>query len=242
MFTTSPHLDTRRPSPTAVEFTVSTLPRLTLACRTALHLVNLARLLVGLGVVLVVYARWTLSPYYYFSNNNNSNNSSSGTTASLNDPARLRTLGAALQHCALQLMGSSPGRLALHVAETTSAWLLLPLAAVLLYLVLRRMHTEERLLVLRGLGIQTSSTPSTVLGTAVTRFIPTDKIQDVLINEAFLGFEVRYCLVVVVDDEEDVVVVFPKLLPRRAVVERVWRGVRGCLYEDQGRGGWDEKI
>lgn len=52
-----------------------------------------------------------------------------------------------------------------------------------------------------------------------------------LINEAFRGFEVRYYLIVIVEGEEDVVVVFPKLLPGRKIVEEVWRGVRGCLYE-----------
>jgi phosphatidylinositol glycan class H protein len=38
-------------------------------------------------------------------------------------------------------------------------------------------------------------------------------------------------LVVVVEGEEDVVVVFPRLLPRRAVLEEVWRGARKCLWE-----------
>ncbi len=84
---------------------------------------------------------------------------------------------------------------------------------------------------LRGLGIQTSTSSGTYLNTATTRFIPTEKIQDVFVNEAFRGFEVRYYLVVVVEGEEEVVVVFPKLLPRRGIVERVWRGVRVCLYE-----------
>lgn len=58
----------------------------------------------------------------------------------------------------------------------------------------------------------------------------------------------RYYLVVVVDGEDDVVVVFPRLLPGRTIVERVWRGVRGCLWEPQdgvGLGGgmkrWEEK-
>lgn len=41
----------------------------------------------------------------------------------------------------------------------------------------------------------------------------------------------RYYLVVVVEGEESVVVVFPRLLPRRGIVERVWRGARGCLFE-----------
>ncbi|KAL1867442.1 hypothetical protein VTK73DRAFT_4180 [Phialemonium thermophilum] len=76
----------------------------------------------------------------------------------------------------------------------------------------------------------------------VTRFIPTEKIRDVLINEAFRGFEVRYYLVIVVEGEEDVVVVFPKLLPRRKIVETVWRGVRECLYQpDAGVRRLDDK-
>ena len=41
----------------------------------------------------------------------------------------------------------------------------------------------------------------------------------------------RYYLVVVVEGEEEVVVVFPRLLPRRDIVERVWRGCRACLFE-----------
>lgn len=41
----------------------------------------------------------------------------------------------------------------------------------------------------------------------------------------------RYYLVVVVEGEESVVVVFPRLLPRRKVVEEVWRGARSCLFE-----------
>lgn len=41
----------------------------------------------------------------------------------------------------------------------------------------------------------------------------------------------RYYLVVVVEGEESVVVVFPRLLPRRDIVEKVWRGCRRCLFE-----------
>jgi len=70
-------------------------------------------------------------------------------------------------------------------------------------------YTEESLLVLRGLGIQTTSSASTYLSTASTRFIPTTVIQDILIHEAFKGFEVRFYLAIVVEGEEDLVVVFP---------------------------------
>ena len=91
---------------------------------------------------------------------------------------------------------------------------------------------------MRGLGVQTSESSGTYFASASTRFIPTEKIQDIFINEAFRGFEVRYYLVVVVEGEEEVVVVFPRLLPKRQIVETVWRGVRECLYESRG----EEKI
>lgn len=92
---------------------------------------------------------------------------------------------------------------------------------------------EESLAVLSGLGIQTSTTSSTHLQTPITRFIPTTSIQDIFIHEAFRGFEVRFYLVIVVEGEEDVVVVFPRLLPRRAILEEVWRGARKCLWEPE---------
>jgi phosphatidylinositol glycan class H protein len=109
-------------------------------------------------------------------------------------------------------------------------------------------NAEESLLVIRGLGIQTSTSSATYLSKAATRFIPTTQIQDIVIHEAYKGFEVRFYLAVIVEGEPDVVVVFPvcpsyqqfrlmltddgkKLLPRRAILEEVWRGSRRCLYD-----------
>ncbi|KAJ0125447.1 GPI-GlcNAc transferase complex [Diaporthe amygdali] len=142
---------------------------------------------------------------------------------------------------------SPPGQLAHRVAAGLPAHAAVALCAAVVYATTLRVHTTESLLVLRGLGIQTSSIGGSYLAgwRAGTRFIPTEKIRDVLINEAFRGFAVRYYLVVVVDGEEDVVVVFPRLLPGRRVVEAVWRGVRGCLWEPDGSvpvsKRWDEK-
>jgi phosphatidylinositol glycan class H protein len=93
---------------------------------------------------------------------------------------------------------------------------------------------EESLTLLRGLGVQTSTTSSTYLQTPTTRFIPTTSIQDIFIHEAFKGFEVRFYLILVVEDEDKVVVVFPRLLPRRDMLEGVWRGARACLWESGG--------
>lgn len=74
-------------------------------------------------------------------------------------------------------------------------------------------HLEESLLVIRGLGIQTSTSSNTYLSKATTRFIPTTQIQDIVIHEAFKGFEVRFYLAVIVEGEPNVVVVFPVGLP-----------------------------
>lgn len=70
-------------------------------------------------------------------------------------------------------------------------------------------YVEESLLVIRGFGIQTSTSSSTYLSSAATRFIPTTQIQDIVIHEAFRGFEVRFYLAVIVEGEPDVLVVFP---------------------------------
>lgn len=142
---------------------------------------------------------------------------------------------------------SAAGRAAHRLAEGLPPYAAVALCAAVAYATTLRVHTTESLLVLRGLGVQTSSVGGSYLAgwRAGTRFIPTEKIRDVLINEAFRGLAVRYYLVVVVEGEEDVVVVFPRLLPGRRVVEAVWRGVRGCLWEPDGAvpvsRRWDEK-
>ncbi|KAK8106866.1 uncharacterized protein PG998_008879 [Apiospora kogelbergensis] len=242
MLTAAPHLHVRRPSPTTAEFTVSTYPpHPTLTQRLLLVLVGTLRVVLALGAGMLLYAAWwtQLSPSAY-------------------EQSNIWLLPAA-QHEFL-LYGTALGRGAADVAARAPAWALVPLCLGALYAAVKRIHVEERLLVLRGLGIQTRSTPATVLlgwlgwlgsrggggannngGGGPTRFIPTEKIRDVLINEAFWGFGVRYILVIVVEGEEGLVVVFPKLLPRREVVEEVWRGLRGCLFDEGGIGGGEQQ-
>lgn len=86
---------------------------------------------------------------------------------------------------------------------------------MLFYVLQLIIDVEESLLVIRGFGIQTSTSSSTYLSSADTRFIPTTQIQDIVIHEAFKGFEVRFYLAVIVEGEQDVLVVFPvnHLLP-----------------------------
>ena len=69
--------------------------------------------------------------------------------------------------------------------------------------------TEESLLVLQGIGIQTSTSSSYFFTSPTTTFIPTTQIQDIVIHEAFKGLEVRFYLAVIVEGASEVVVVFP---------------------------------
>ncbi|KAK0652177.1 GPI-GlcNAc transferase complex, PIG-H component-domain-containing protein, partial [Cercophora newfieldiana] len=221
MLTTAPHLYIRRPSPTTAEFTVTTRPPLTLPLRLALISLSAIRVLLTLTILFALYARFATPEPHPPS------------------PSPYPLLTTLLTHLHTLYLSSSGQTIARLVAPIPS-WPLAAISACLLCFTLAwELHTSESLLVLRGLGIQTSTTSGFPWGSwrPATRFIPTEKIRDVLINEAFRGFEVRYYLVVVVEGEEDVVVVFPRLLPRRKIVEAVWRGVRGCLYETPNEGG-----
>ncbi|EPE35844.1 GPI-GlcNAc transferase complex [Glarea lozoyensis ATCC 20868] len=228
MLTTAPHLRTRRPSPTTVEYTVSTSPTLTLPLRLLLITTIIFRVLIGWSVLLILYSKYLLS------------NLAAATSTHNVQPETIVSIDY-LYYILHLLHTSKPGQFATTLAALTPPTLLIPLSLVLLHILLQRPHTTETLLVLRGLGIQTSSSSASYLSSATTRFIPTEKVQDILVNEAFRGFEVRYYLVVVVEGEDDVVVVFPRLLPRRKVVESVWRGVRGCLWEEGRVGGLSAK-
>ncbi|KAI1411167.1 GPI-GlcNAc transferase complex, PIG-H component-domain-containing protein [Hypoxylon sp. FL1857] len=266
MLTTAPYLRTRRPSPTTAEFIVSTLPPLTLPLRIALTAVYLLRLVLSLGVLLLLYSAWAQSPYASTTASTDSAALTSPLLTALDAApidstgtgAHLASLGdnssgtsdaspslaslAYIQQTLDTLLQSRIGLLCSSVTASIPPWVLVPSSVFMLYILSLRIGAEERLLVLRGLGIQTSSSSSTIFGSLKTRFIPTDKIQDVFINEVFRGFEVRHVLVVIVEGEEHVVVVFPKLLPRPRILEKVWRGVRGCLYEYDGGPTGDGKL
>ncbi|KAL6854128.1 GPI-GlcNAc transferase complex, PIG-H component domain-containing protein [Trichoderma novae-zelandiae] len=242
MLTTAPRLRVRRPSPTTAEFTVTTLPPRTLALRLLWLLLLALRISLSLVALLILYARWVQERGCFGAAQEppsaqlpppSSSSSSSSLSSPSPSPPPLLSLDRLV--FALDAFQTTPaGILLARIAASVSLPLLLPVVAAIFYALSLRVHKEESLLVLRGLGVQTSESPATYLAGAATRFIPTEKIQDILVNEAFRGFEVRYYLVVVVEGEENVVVVFPGLLPRRRIVETVWRGVRECLYEGRG--------
>lgn len=223
MFTAAPRLTIRRPSPTAAEFTVTTLPPQTLTIRLLRILLLLFRLAFALlTLLLLLHALWPAIALAA---------SSSRSRRSLFPSPDL------LWHAFAAYHRSAPAAVLANIAASVPLQILAPGALAALYVLSLRAHKRESLLVLRGLGVQTSESAGTYLSSAATRFIPTEKIRDILVNEAFRGFEVRYYLVVVVEGEDDVVVVFPGLLPRRQIVETVWRGARECLYEGREEKG-----
>ncbi|KAI1780953.1 GPI-GlcNAc transferase complex, PIG-H component-domain-containing protein [Hypoxylon cercidicola] len=226
MLTTTPYLRTRRPSPTTAEFIVSTLPPMTVPLRLALGAAYFLRLLAALAVLLLLFAAWVQSPY--------STSSSSSPTLTTPDAPAPFFSAAYIQHLLHVLLASRVGSIFPAAASAVPPWLLAPASAGALYGLSLRIGNEERLLVLRGLGVQTSTGGRTVFHPLQTRFIPTESVGDVLVNEAFRGFAVRHYLVVVVRREDRLVVVFPKLLPRLDDVVQVLEGARACLYGEGG--------
>ncbi|KAI9811512.1 MAG: hypothetical protein M1826_003152, partial [Phylliscum demangeonii] len=188
------HLRITQPSATSIQFTISTWPsHPSLSQRLGWAVLCLARLLLA-GLILSLHLSRCRPRPPPPNNNNNSSHNLLLTAAATALPAPL-VAAAAAQKWLLPLLTLGAG-----------------------YLVLMRGYREESLLVLRGLGIQTSSSPSSYLSTwppsaaasaATTRFIPTSQMQDLFIHEAFVGFEVRFYLALVVRREEQVVVVFP---------------------------------
>ncbi|KNG85673.1 phosphatidylinositol N-acetylglucosaminyltransferase [Aspergillus nomiae NRRL 13137] len=196
----------RRPSPTTVSFTVSNASRQTSTPAKILYYLQV--LLRALVFVCVVFFNIARLRHSFFNQD--------GFLVRWNT------------------IWSSPlGSLVSRSVDSYSSWVVVLVSAIIIYGVFRKGYTEESLLVIRGLGIQTSTSSLTYLSKASTRFIPTTQIQDIVIHEAFKGFEVRFYLAIIVDGEPEVVVVFPKLLPNRAILEEVWRGSRHCLYDSK---------
>ncbi|KAJ9643633.1 hypothetical protein H2199_004312 [Coniosporium tulheliwenetii] len=225
-----PTLHTTAPTPSTTLFTVSTRSNShTLLARSLHYLALLLRVVVGVGIVVTFWAKWKAG-------------GADGTEL-------LRLEGRGWRGWSEELVSNSAvGQAASWAARRLSwAWVMGG-TVVGGWVVTRRGYTgssfttldtsrylslvithpaycspEESLLVLRGLGIQTSSSSPTYLSTPTTRFIPTTAIQDIFIHEAFKGFEVRFYLAIVVQGEEDVVVVFPVSHESQAVLQSLYQ-------------------
>jgi len=176
-------LSVKRPTSTTVQYAVSTrAPVTTLATRGSDYLILLARVLGGTLVAALLFHQYRVTL------------PDDHSAASDVERAFLAT---PLSQCAalITMHSNLLGRIVL--------------CSIISWFIFRKGYTEESLLVIRGLGVQTSTNSPSYLWTSTTRFIPTSSIQDIFIHEAFKGFEVRFYLSIVVEGEGDAVVVFP---------------------------------
>ncbi len=268
MLNSPTRLTTRRPSPTTVSFTASNAPlRASLSARVIFYLTILLRVLLGVSVLLITASKASNSPPFHRIRAHRAislEGSNARFTVFIAERISWRILiPSALAIIYIVFRRGYTGKVFNLFALENETWRH-PSHIHPLYCprkISNLPQTEESLLVLRGLGIQTSTSSPTYLSTSTTRFIPTDQIQDIFIHEAFKGFEVRFYLAVIVEGEGEVVVVFPvsvhrspflsqskdgqgeevimgsvlmdtqKLLPKRKIVEEVWEGARACRYE-----------
>lgn len=99
-------------------------------------------------------------------------------------------------------------------------------------------NIEESILVMRNIGIElTTKKPSMffLLGKAnrnitTELFIPVNDIVDIIIHEAFVGFEVIFYMLIIRSSARKLTIVFGELLPRRHQLELVLRGARKTLF------------
>lgn len=183
MFSGSPqYLEIDCPSPTTVSFTIDTRQRSNSRQRLLTALRYGCRILLVLSTLLVNVAK----------------------AQTLTSPGSVPHLYAAF------LMNLTlVGWVVRLLADSLEWWILGPVSLTVLYACLKKDHTKESLLVLQGLGIQTSTSSPYFFLPPMTTFIPTTEVQDIVIHEAFIGLEVRFYLAVIVENAAEVVVVFP---------------------------------
>lgn len=176
-------LTVKRPSPTTVLYKVSTRSaNSTVPARVRRTLTGLARILIGLTLLCILIAK-------------------AHTSATPRWKTHTDYASTFLPLALTEVFNTAASRI---------PWLYLaPISLAIFSLIFKKGYTTESLLVIRGMGVQTTTSSPTYLSTATTRFIPTNMIQDIFVYEAFKGFEVRFYLAIVVEGEHDVVVVFP---------------------------------
>lgn len=221
------HLTIRRPSPTTLSFTASNAPlRTSLSAHVIFYLTILLRVLLGLSVLLITAAKVSDSPQFHgvrVQERDVLGGSIAAFVVSIAEKFSWRilipsTLVTVYIVCRKSYIGTLPNLLIILSSSRQSHP---PINCKRLRKSLTSgFLTEESLLVLRGLGIQTCTSSPTYLSTSTTRFIPTDQIQDIFIHEAFKAFEVRFYLAVIVEGEGEVVVVFPVSLHRSILLCR----------------------
>ncbi|XP_064485630.1 phosphatidylinositol N-acetylglucosaminyltransferase subunit H-like isoform X1 [Ornithodoros turicata] len=119
--------------------------------------------------------------------------------------------------------------------HTTGVDLLGVFMMALLILLAVKFHgrvKQESLLVMRSLGLQTTTT--FVTGRQVSRFISKETIKDVVISEAITMHRVIFYLVILLHNVDSsgskLIPLFQNTFPRLDALRTVYHGVQDCLY------------
>lgn len=93
---------------------------------------------------------------------------------------------------------------------------------------------EESIMVMKNIGVELSTTKRSSIfflrDSKIETFIRATDIVDLVILEAFKGYEVIFYLVIIRRSQSKLTIVFENLLPRRHQLETVLRGSRKVLF------------
>ncbi|EPY51126.1 pig-H [Schizosaccharomyces cryophilus OY26] len=90
---------------------------------------------------------------------------------------------------------------------------------------------HESLLVVRDLGVQTNC-HSIVPWKSSSKLVPLDSVREIFIHEGFRKFDVCYYMGIAIDHEPQIHVVFPTLLPRRDVLQKIYSETLQLLKQE----------
>ncbi|XP_075556028.1 phosphatidylinositol glycan anchor biosynthesis class H isoform X2 [Dermacentor variabilis] len=123
----------------------------------------------------------------------------------------------------------------LHTRGVDILGLSLIVLCLLLVVKLRRRVKEESLLVMRSLGLQTTTT--FVTGRQESRFINSESIEDVVISEAISMHSVIFYLVILLHNVDSkvpsLVPLFQNTMPRLDALKMVYRGIHDSSWSLQ---------
>lgn len=123
----------------------------------------------------------------------------------------------------------------LHTRGVDILSLSLIVLCLLLVVKLRRRVKEESLLVMRSLGLQTTTT--FVTGRQESRFINSENIEDVVISEAISMHSVIFYLVILLHNVDSkvpsLVPLFQNTMPRLDALKMVYRGIHDSSWSLQ---------
>lgn len=116
------------------------------------------------------------------------------------------------------------GILFLHFLRVRAQWYFT--VSPLILIPLLKTRVTETVIVINGLGMQIERKGRYRIISNSDRFIPSDAIRAVFINEVFEGSHVVYVIQMVFNQTNEVGLVFKELRPQLPVLQEVWKSIK----------------